>query len=140
MARFTKEQTKELNEFLCNCCYIHDAKIDRVMYKQREKELMLNILNFNFNVKFNLIICGIEILLATKGNYFGDSNTILSLTLEDISYWESFSHEHNMSTSDSLYMLFQMFSGDELHVVFKEIIITEQYKTDDGSKPLKKSD
>ena len=31
--------------------------------------------------------------------------------------------KHSENTDDSIYILFQMFSGDELHIVSKEVII-----------------
>ena len=67
---------------------------------------------------------GIGIALTIKGDWSGNRETIISLTVEeDSSYLQNYLLKHGEYTEDSLYLLFQMFSGDELHIVSKEVII-----------------
>ena len=77
-----------------------------------------------FNVGMNLIFRNVEIALAVKGQEYGSSETILSLTVEeDFTYLKKYLSDCDESVDSNLYLLFQMFSGDELHIVSKEVII-----------------
>ena len=70
-----------------------------------------------------MIFLNIDITLAIKGNEHGSRETILSLTVEDdFSYLQNYIPNRCEGVEDSLYLLFQMFSGDELHIVSKEVI------------------
>lgn len=66
--------------------------------------------------------------LIYVGNYIsdwpGDRTTVLSLTVEeDFSYLQNHQLLKQCKyTKDDLYFLVQMFSGDELHIVSKEVI------------------
>ena len=72
----------------------------------------------------NLIFRNVEIALAVKGKEYGSSETILSLTAEeDFTYLKKYLSDCDESVDSNLYLLFQMFSGDELHIVSKEVII-----------------
>lgn len=58
------------------------------------------------------------------GHELGDRETILSLTAEeDVSYFQNCTKVCGDVLCDSVYLLLQMFSGDELHVVSKAVII-----------------
>ena len=63
-------------------------------------------------------------MFAIKGDWSENRETIISLTAEeDFSYLQNYNIKHSEYMEDSLYLLFQMFSGDELHIVSKEVII-----------------
>ena len=94
MPRYNKSNTKELKEFLHNSC-VHDAKF-------------LNI----------------GILLTIKGDWPGNRETIISLTSEeDFSCMQKYFLKSENHMEDYIYLLFQMFSGDEVHILSKEVII-----------------
>lgn len=42
---------------------------------------------------------------------------------EDFTYLKKYLSDCDESVDSNLYLLFQMFSGDELHIVSKEVII-----------------
>lgn len=46
---------------------------------------------------------------------------------EDFSYLENYLMKRSEWTEDSLYMVFQMLSSDELHIVSKEVMIEKYY-------------
>lgn len=123
MPRFNKNNIEELKEFLYNS-YAHDAKLGNVEYKCGEDTIKIELFNPIFNVRINLTFYNIEIAFAIKGNWCGSRETINSLTVEeDFSYLQNYLSNHSEGIEGSLYLLFQMFSGDELHIVSKEVNI-----------------
>ncbi|MBR4579264.1 MAG: hypothetical protein IKO22_06620 [Oscillospiraceae bacterium] len=123
MPRFNKNSIKELKEFLYNS-YAHDAKLENVKYNSKEDSIQIELFNPIFNVKYDVTFLNIGIALAVKGEWPGSHETILSLTVEEnYSYLRKFRLKGSEHFEDSLYLLFQMFSGDELHIVSKEVVI-----------------
>ena len=123
MPRFNKNNTKELKEFLYNS-YCHDAKLKNVKYNCREDSIKIELFNPIFNVKIDLTFLNIGVALAIKGDWSGNRETIISLTVEeDFSYLQNYLLKYSEYIGDSLYLLFQMLSGDELHIVSKEVIV-----------------
>lgn len=123
MPRFDKNKIKEIKDFLYNS-YVHDAKLENIEYNCREDTIKIELFNPIFNIKINLTSHNIGIALAIKGNEYGSRETILSLTVEeDFSYLQNYLPNHSEGIEDSLYLLFQMFSGDELHIVSREVSI-----------------
>lgn len=123
MPRFDKNNIKEIKDFLYNSC-VHDAKMESVEYKCGEDTIKIELFNPIFNVKINLTFHNIEIALAIKGKAHGSRETIISLTAEeDFSYLQNYLPNHGEGIKDSLYLLFQMFSGDELHIVSREVSV-----------------
>lgn len=122
MPRYNKNNTKELKEFLYNS-YVHDAKLETVKYDCREDNIKIELFNPISDIKIDLTFLNIEIALAIIGEWSGNRETIISLTVEeDFSYLQNYLLKHSEYMEDSLYLLFQMFSGDELHIVSKEVI------------------
>lgn len=123
MPRYKKSNIRELKEFLYNSC-VHDAKLKNINYDCSEGNIKIELFNPIFDVKIALTFLDIEIMLMVKGEWCENRETIISLTSEeDFSYLQNYLIKHGESMEDSLYMLFQMFSGDELHIVSKEVII-----------------
>ena len=123
MPRFNKNNIKELKEFLYNS-YDHDAKLKNAKYDSGEDSLKIELFNPIFEVKITLTFHNIGIAFAVKGEWTGSRETIISLTVEeDFSYLQNYLLKHSDYMEDSLYLLFQMFSGDELHIVSKEVVV-----------------
>ena len=123
MPRYNKNNIKELKEFLYNSC-VHDATLKNIIYDYSNGNIRIELLNLIFNVKIDLTFLDIEIALTVKGEWSENRETIISLTAEEeFSYLENYRIKHGEYMGDSLYMLFQMLSGDELHIVSKEVII-----------------
>ncbi len=125
MPKFKKETIDELSEFVRNFYYVHDAKLETIKYENNS--LQLNMVNSYYNKKFNMLFLDIEMIFAIKGNEIGSRDVILSLTVEQ----ESFFIKNGVETSTfernhALCLVFQMFSGDELHIFCKEIVVEEE--------------
>ena len=123
MPRFDKNNIGELKEFIYKSCP-HDATVEIVKCSCKGNSIEIELYNTFFNVGMNLIFRNVEIALAVKGKEYGSSETILSLTAEeDFTYLKKYLSDCDESVDSNLYLLFQMFSGDELHIVSKEVII-----------------
>ncbi|GEM_PF-724877 len=123
MPRFDKNSAEGLRKLIYNG-YAHDAKLESVEYKCAEDELKIKLFNPIFNVKLDLDFHGVETVFAVKGKEYGSRDTLISLTVEvDFSYLQTYLKNSSTCSEDCLYMLFQMFSGGELHVVAKEVAV-----------------
>ena len=123
MPRYNKNNIKELQDFLYNS-YVHDAKIEYFQYNCKDDNIKIELINPIFDIRISLTFLDIEIALNIKSEWSGNRETILSLTAEeDFSYLQKYLIKYSEYTEDSLYLLFQMFSGDELHIVAKEVVI-----------------
>ena len=123
MPRYNKSNAEELKEILYSSD-VHDAKLEKINYDYGEDRIIIKLFNPISDTKISLTFIGIGIALTIKGDWSGNRETIISLTVEeDSSYLQNYLLKHGEYTEDSLYLLFQMFSGDELHIVSKEVII-----------------
>ena len=123
MPKFQKNNIKDLEELLHNS-YVHDSNLENFEYNCKNDNIKIELLNPNFNVKVDLTFISIEIALKIKGDWHGSSETVVSLTVEDdFSYLQNCFLKESKHVEDNLYMLFQMFSGDEMHIVSKEVIV-----------------
>ena len=123
MPIFDKSTTKDLRAFLYNS-YIHDSELESVRYEHGKDSIMIEANNPIFHVKTRLTFCDIGIALAIRGDDLGSRETILSLTVEDdLSLLQNHIQKSKFRGEDALYLLMQMFSGDELHIIAKKVII-----------------
>lgn len=123
MSKYTKSNVEELKAFLYDS-YVHDANLENVEYSCKEDKIKIELFNPIFDVKIDLTFLNIGIALSIKGDWPGNRATIISLTVEeDFSYLQNYLLKSSEYTEDSLYLLFQMFSGDELHIVSREVIV-----------------
>lgn len=63
----------------------------------------------------------LELVFAKKGKEYGSRETVLSLTAEDDCSYLQKVLPGCEAPKDGLYLVFQMFSGGELHIVAKEV-------------------
>ena len=133
MLRFDKNNIKELKELFYNSC-VHDAKLKNVIYKYGKNSIKVELFNPTFNIKIALIFHNVVIAFTIKGKAHGSQETIISLTAEeDFSYLQTYLPKcGECIQDDSLYLLFQMFSGDELHIVSKEVMVEINQSGDDS--------
>ena len=123
MPKFNKTTFVELRNFLYNS-YDHDANIKSITCDYENKSIEISLFNAFFGVKINYIFHFVEVVLSIKGSWNGDQTEIIGITAEeDFSYLKKHLSNHSEYNQNSLYLLFQMFSGDELHIVSKEVTI-----------------
>lgn len=123
MPTYDKNNINELREILFNS-YVHDAELENVEYNYKQGSIKIILYNPIFNAKMDLTFNDIVTALAIKGGWNGSRETIISLTAEeDFSYLQNYLHNYGEFIEDSLYLLFQMLSGDELHIVSKKVVV-----------------
>lgn len=121
--KFNKQKIEELKSAIQNS-YAHDARIKSAEYDFCENALKIKAFNAIFNMEIELIAKNVELTFTVGGdfNYPGSNDTIISLTAEDdFSYLTNYINDCKKFKGDSVYLLFQMLSGAELHIVTKDI-------------------
>ena len=125
MPKFDRFKINDLTEYLYNS-YVHDANIEITTYDRKKQIFTIELFNPIFNSRISLTFEEVKAILSISGNEPGNRETIISLTAEkDYSYLEKCVNICGDFLSDSVYLLFQMFSGDELHIVSKNVIIRD---------------
>lgn len=123
MPKYTKSNIEELKAFLYDS-YVHDANLGYVEYSCKDDRIKIELYNPIFDVKIDLTFLDIVITLSIKGDWPGNRATLISLSVEkNLSYLQKSLLKANEYIEDALYLLFQMLSGDELHIVSKEVIV-----------------
>lgn len=85
---------------------------------------MIRAVNSIYGECINFFFNEVNNILFVSGNEMGSRETIISLTVEeDCSYRSIFTNMCSDCLSNSIYLLFQMFSGDELHILSKNVLI-----------------
>lgn len=123
MLKFDKTCKNELKNFIFES-NIHDARLMDLQYDNRQKTMSVKVVSSIYNKAMLLLFQNIQIISYIKGDELGDANTILSLTIED-DYSQITDGRRLLKNvqNDCIYFLFQMFSGDELHIISKEVLI-----------------
>ena len=123
MLKFNKANTYELRKQLFSSC-IHDSKIEKISYNYPENNITIELVNSFFDVKIKIVFCDVVLLLTNKGNWQGSPNAVHSLTIEEdyLRLLDCVPQSYK-DIEGSLYLLLQMFSGDELHIVAKEVVV-----------------
>ena len=128
MMSFSKKNMWALKDFLYHD-YSHDAVLEKFTYDGSGETAKVEFFNPIYGIKTTMIFSNIEVIFAIKGNWYegnwcGSRKTILGLVAEDdFSYLQTYLPKCSACSEDSLYLVFQMFSGDELHIVAKEVMI-----------------
>lgn len=123
MLKFDRFQIEDLKEYLYYS-HIHDAKIESLKYNRKKRILTIETVNQIYNTRINLTFEEVRVVLSINSNEHGSCETIISLTAEeDYSYLQNCTKVCGNCLTYSLYLLFQMFSGDELHIVSEKVFI-----------------
>lgn len=123
MPKFDRLQIEALKEYLYYS-YVHDSKIDTLGYDKEKKNLVIELVNPIFGDRICLSFEKVKVVLSISGNEFENGETIISLTAEeDYSYLQNCTGVCVDNLFDYIYLLFQMFSGNELHIVCEKVFI-----------------
>lgn len=123
MPRFDRLHNAELMHYLHGSC-IHDAIIQGLNYDSKNGIFTIDAINPIFDVRINFAFYEVELALAIKGHEFGSQTAIVSLTAEeDFSYLNNYYPKYGENKEAYLYLLFQTFSGSEIHIISKEVVV-----------------
>lgn len=133
MFRFDYSQINELKEFLYNS-NDHDSEIQEINYEREKNSLCIRIFNPIYKTGLNITFKEVKIFISINGSYPLSRDTIIVICLEDdYSFIQNCMHVGKISEKDNLYLLFQMLSGDEFHIVAREVYIEEQKHANSSS-------
>ena len=128
MIRFDRSQYNALRTFL-SASYVHDAQIEKFNYDHDVGALYVYATNHFYRRNYRFSFLSLKSILFVKNHQFGSYETINSLTVEDnTTLTESPIYIADNQHSQYLYLLFQLISGDEIHIVSREVIIEEEKK------------
>lgn len=134
MTKFDKSKTEELKKFLYHIDS-HDAEIMNSKYDIKNGIYYINLYNPIDKSAMHFIFYDVKIAMFFKdynrGLLFGDNEKIYSLSVEED--YSCFENNFNLSEgyyNGTLYLLFEMFSGDVLHIVSKEVSVDIQRNED----------
>lgn len=122
MLLFDTSNIDALKDFLYKSC-VHDAVVKAMKYYIEEDQLIIELFNSCFNTKMVFTFCGIENTFSVKSNLFGSRETVNALVVEEFSYLQRYIPNYDLDNKDSIYLLFEMFSGDQFHIVCKKLIV-----------------
>ncbi len=123
MPKYDNSQIDDLKKYIY-CSNVHDAKIETMSYDIEKKFFMIRAVNSIYGEEINFFFNEVNNILFVNGNGMGSHETIISLTVEeDCSYRSLFTNMCSDGLYNSIYLLFQMFSGDELHILSKNVLI-----------------
>jgi len=109
-------------------CYIYDARICGFKYDREKEMLTMDMFNPAFQVQIQFVFESVTAFLSVVGGWGGDPNTIHSLSVEENSvFFRNYRVACSNLPTDSLYLLFQMFSGDELHIVAERVLVGQNH-------------
>ena len=83
-----------------------------------------------------MIFYDVRVVLFIKGKAYGCHEIINSLSVEDNEeYLQTYIAKGSECAKGALYLLFQMFSEDELHIVADELLVEEDRLTIKSQDP-----
>ena len=123
MQVFDKNTIRELKKYLYSSSCVHDAVITNIQYK--DDDIIVEAYNPIENKRIRWLFHDVETVVVLKGHWFGDSKTIIDLTVEDnLSFLNSIIQHNEASkagAANDLYLVFEQLSGHECHIVTKEL-------------------
>ena len=127
MTKFDESKINDLKEFLYHIDS-HDTEITNSKYDIKNGIYYINLYNSIDKSAVHFIFHDVKIAMFFKdyncGLLTGDNEKIYSLSVEeDYSLFKNNPNLSNDYYDDTLYLLFEMFSGDALHIVSKEVSI-----------------
>ncbi len=123
MLRFDKAHGKELDACIRHS-QIHDAEIRAFRYDKQEQIATITIETVNpiFGDRMQFTFWNVKAVLSVCGSEPRGGETILSMSVQvDDSYLKNRMRICGDAAEDNLYILFQMLSGGELHILSKEV-------------------
>ena len=122
MNKFRKNDTAELKKTLYYSD-VHDTELTQICTMQ-DGQIKIETYNPICNKNIDFLFYDVKVFIAIKGAWGGSRTTVIAATVEeDLSYVKPFLLNYEDAKEHDLYMIFQMLSGDELHIVASEVTV-----------------
>ena len=111
--------------WLSSCDGIHDSVIADYFYDFKQKSLSISLSNSFCRSKIYFCFKNLKFSFLLNKNEFGNPTEVIAGVVEDDYTFleEKFPWISNEIADQDMYFVFQMFSMDELHIVFEEVQI-----------------
>ena len=120
------EFDKKTFESFLHSEHIHDAEIKALDYDRSKNQVLIKIYNPIFHIGVDFLFDDVRAFLVLKGEDFGDSNTIYSMTLsDDYTLVKKVLEKCENADNESLYVLIETFSFGEIYVLSSKVIVNE---------------
>ena len=124
--RFCKENLTDFKTFLYHAIGVHDAEIQEYIHNVVTGEISFSTTNKYTKINMHWRVLGVSVVVWTSGPEIGQNGSINYAGVEeDYSCPVRYSTFENDDLHDCVYMLFEMFSGDQLHIVSEEVFVEE---------------
>ena len=124
MQVYTKLSEKILQNDLYHSC-VHDATVEYIKWDCASQSLSIRMKNEYAKEAIHFLFSQVRYCLYVKGKQRGDSTVVSSLTVEKIDTTTSPFPAHISNCTPYLYLLLQMFSGDEWHILCDAVTIDD---------------
>lgn len=122
MLRFNRKNRDSLKSFLY-ISHIHDAEITETSYTHGDHSITISAYNEYYGDRYSFTFRKVRLFLVTNAEP-ERGNVIISLTAEDdLSYLQERVPSSSRWGDTPLYLLFQMLSGDEFHILADEVLV-----------------
>lgn len=130
MTSFSYDNKDSLVRFLSCIETIHDGKIVQIGSDIRSKEWTVVIENEYTSSSIRILFKDVTVFISIGISKWGNDYSISSLTLEEPE--ETLMHmiePEMIDINKSLYLVFQLFSGDEIHVICQNVCLITAEET-----------
>ena len=130
MKYFNSHYVEELKDYLYHG-HGHDATIVKIEYLLKDEynkdKLIIDTYNTYDKVRVGYVFREIQTMVFCKGSVCGEKDIILGITIEDdMSYFKSRFNSNEISLDGCLYLVLQMKTFDEIHIICREMYINEE--------------
>ena len=121
MLIFNRKNRDALKLFIYNS-HIHDAEITETSYTHGDHSVTISAYNSYYGDRYSFVFRNVRLFLITNAEP-ERGNVVISLTLEDdLAYLRERIPSCSRWGDTALYLLFQMLSGDEFHILADEVL------------------
>lgn len=123
MPCFHRLETEQTISFL-RASSIHDSRFEKIQIDNERRFLKTTTFNPIDKVKMEMVFSDVILLLSINDNKWGEDASIIDLTInEDYSFAENLLPEQHALKNDYFHFVFQMFSGNEIHILSSELVV-----------------
>ena len=121
MRVFNRLNRQEFEEFLL-LSYVHDSRIQTIEVDISKRTIKIVLVNRYDCVGYSFCFREVSAAYGFEGEWIGEKDMVLGVVLEDQIPVESLkSFLHKEISEDEFHLLFQLFSGSEIHIISSEV-------------------
>lgn len=125
MLRFIRSQTSDLVNYF-HASTIHDSEFAEINYDPAQRIAKIKVINYFYGIRIDMRFLNVKLFISVNEDKWGTNNSISSLTVEDSQQLlELFPKLDPKEADNCIYCLFQLFSGNEIHILSTDVELDE---------------